>query len=113
MKTIFLLATFTFFIFPLSAQTANSSRGKVFQQFLGTDDIPFKIKNEKSARHALSAEEFNFPPSKLPNKSNSPSKMPVIQEKPEYKTKMPVMVPDSSVQYYLKIIDGKSEHIKK
>jgi hypothetical protein len=106
MRTLLFLTTILFLSGSLSAQTEkhqNKKNRKRYNQF----EISPKFKPQPDSLFLSDTfpgiPEFSFTPEIVPeNKTDDPFSMPVVIVHPDFPSNMPIMVPDSSVQYYIK-----------
>jgi hypothetical protein len=106
MKTLLFLTTFFILSGSLSAQTEtpqNKKNRERFNQF----EISPKFKPQPDSLFLADTfpgnPEFLFTPEILPPKeSDDPFNMPIFKVNPDFSSNMPIMVPDSSVHYYIK-----------
>lgn len=117
MKNLLFLTTFFILSGSLSAQTENRKNKKNRERYNQFEISP-KFKPQPDSLFFSDTfpgiPEFSFTPEILPEKeTDDPFRMPVVIVRPDYPSNMPVMVPDSSVHYYIKQAIPKQQVPKK
>lgn len=106
MRTLLFLTTILFLSGSLSAQTENRQNKKDLERYNQFEISP-KFKPQPDSLFLSDTfpgiPEFSFTPEIVPQKeTDDPFRMPVVIVRPDFPSNMPVMVPDSSVHYYIK-----------
>lgn len=117
MRTLLFITTILFLAGSLSAQTENRQNKKARERYNPFEISP-KFKPQPDSLFFSDTfpgiPEFSFTPEILPEKeTDDPFRMPVVIVRPDYPSNMPVMVPDSSVHYYIKQAIPKQQVPKK
>ncbi len=106
MRTLLFLTTILILSGSLSAQTEkrqNKKNRERYNQF----EISPKFKPQPDSLFLADTfpgiPEFSFTPEIVPKKDTTdPFRMPVVIVRPDFSSNMPIIVPDSSVHYYIK-----------
>jgi hypothetical protein len=106
MRTLLFITTFLFLSGSLSAQTENR-QNKMDRERYNQFEISPKFKSQPDSLFLSDTfpgiPEFSFTPEVLPQKeTHDPFRMPVFKVNPDFSSNMPVLVPGSSVHYYIK-----------
>lgn len=106
MRTLLFLTAFFILSGSLSAQTENGQQKQNAERNNQFEISPkFKPQPDSlfSSDTLLGMPDFSFTPEIAPDKDTTdPFRMPVVIVRPDFPSNMPILVPDSSVHYYIK-----------
>jgi hypothetical protein len=106
MRTLLFITTILFLSGSISVQRENRHNKKNPERYNQFEISP-KFKPQPDSLFFSDTfpgiPEFSFTPEIAPQKeTDDPFRMPVFKVNPDFSSNMPIMVPDSSVQYYIK-----------